>query len=266
MLKDLIHPTLQSFLPKELVQQPLKEVKANCSDCIMARPHNKKRVHYNPKLKCCTFEPFVPNFSVGYILKNPSLTGISAVQTKIQRREYALPIGMVAPVRFQVEFSKRKVGDFGQKSDWLCPYYDFQEESCGIWPARGSVCTSFYCHSSYGDRGLQFWKNFGDFLHIVEMSLMEEALVELDFSPRQISELLGYMNRTLGTAAEMRSWVIPEAKFKMLWNGYDEDIEGFYLKTLKWVEGLSEAGFYQSIGELGEKALTQALKSLKPLL
>jgi hypothetical protein len=265
MLVELVHPTLKKYLPRDFHQSRLQEIKADCSNCIMARPKNKKSIHYDPQLKCCTFEPFVPNFSVGYILKHPELSGSDVVKDKIKRREYALPIGMVAPIRFQMEFSKRKPGDFGQRKDWLCPYYDQKSEGCGIWPARGSVCTSFYCHSSYGQKGLTFWKEFGDSLHIVEMSLMEEALVELDFSPRQVSDLLGYMNRTSATKPELKSWVLPEKQFKQLWNGYDQDIEGFYQKTLNWVESLTESEFYQSIGEVGEKALTRTLKSLKSL-
>ena len=46
------------------------------------------------------------------------------MRDKIRRREYALPIGMVAPVRYQMEFNKRKENEFGQREDWLCPYFN----------------------------------------------------------------------------------------------------------------------------------------------
>ncbi|MNL31998.1 hypothetical protein D3C87_1538200 [compost metagenome] len=74
----------------------------------------------------------------------------------------------------------------------------------------------------------------------------------LDFSPRQVMELLDYHNRYDGTAAEKKSWVLPEAKAKDLWNGYYDDQVGFYKKSYKIISELDKRAFHEMIGEQGQ--------------
>jgi hypothetical protein len=176
---------------------------------------------------------------------------------------------MLPSVRYQVEFNQKKEKGFGQREDWLCPYFDHQNQNCGIWAYRGSVCTSFFCKSSYGRDGLEFWQSLGDFLQHVEMSLAQEALVHLDFSPRQVVELSNFINRKEGNQTELSRWSLPHPQAKKLWNGYYEGQIGFYQKCAKLIQSLSKKDFEEAIGEVGQRSLellqTQANK-LKPKL
>lgn len=258
----------QKWLPKELLGLKLNETKATCDNCAMQKGLHKGPKFYDPKLKCCTYEPFLPNYLVGLALQD-EVPAKAALHEKIKKRQYALPIGMLPSVRFQVEFNEKKEKDFGLREDWLCPYYDHQKQNCGVWAYRGSVCTSFYCKSSYGKDGLEFWQSLGDFLHYVEMSLAEEALVHLDFSPRQVVELSSYINRKEGSNTELSRQSLPEAKAKKLWNGYFEDQIGFYQKCAKLIQSLSKKDFEEALGEMGQRSLEHLqsrANKLKPKL
>jgi hypothetical protein len=250
----------QKFFPKELWQAQLQETKATCDQCNWPE--------YRPDLKCCTYEPFLPNYLVGALLSSTQThpSARQALLHKIEINSYALPIGMVASPRFQIRFNRRKANEFGQREDWLCPYFVKENQNCGVWKYRGAVCTTYYCQSSFGVMGTEFWKQMSDYLTYVEMALMEEALVQLDFSPRQISDCLGYLNRQKQTRAEAQSDVMPEAVARKIWNGYFEDRVGFYKKTYDIVKSLSESQFREALGELGDEIEGSLMESLQEVL
>lgn len=266
MLKYQLPRIYENILPREILTFSPEETKATCDACAMSRPQNKAKVHYRADLKCCTFHPFLPNYMVGaLLLEESSVNAHRIFRDKIARREYALPLGMVAPVNYQVEFNHREEGDFGQREDWLCPYYNKETQNCNVWRNRGVVCTTFFCKSSYGKTGLSFWEKLGSYLWYVELALLEEALVMLDFSPRQVMTLLDYHNRFEGTAAELKSRVIPEKTSRELWNGYYDDQEGFYKKAYNIVANIDKKSFHEMIGEQGQ-SLEEDLFSILPRL
>ncbi len=256
-LKHQLPEIYKHLLPPELLEEEMVEKKATCKSCAMApqkRPAGS-RITYEPNLKCCTFEPFMPNYLVGAILLEDKRfpVGAASIRRKIALREYALPMGLVPTIRFQVEFNQRKTGDFGNREDWLCPYFDRAHNNCGIWKYRGSVCTTFYCQSDFGRSGFRFWRNLSELLNATEMALSEEALVELDFSPRQVSNQLDYFNRHQGTKTEIASASIPQRKWLEIWNGYDNEIEAFYKKTAGLVQSWDRNRFEEAMGEWGQR-------------
>lgn len=241
-LKHQLPPLYRAILPQTLLEADYSEKSATCDDCSMSREKRgaSARLVYDPTLKCCTFEPFVPNYLAGGLFNEASRfpNGVTALRKKIANREYALPIGLLPSVRFQVEFNQREKGDFGNRPDWICPYFQKDTQNCGIWKYRGTVCTTFFCQSDHGARGQRFWGHLSDLLAYVEMALMEETLVELDFSPRQVSACVDYLNRQEGRPEELLSHALEAKKWKELWNGYDSGIEEFYkkchAKVLSW--------------------------------
>jgi Fe-S-cluster containining protein len=252
LLRHQLPQVYSQFLPREILDFGPEETKATCDNCAMSRPQNKAKIHYRADLKCCTFHPLVPNYMVGAILLDETATAAHKIlKDKIARREYSLPIGMVAPVKYQVEFNARQENDFGQREDWLCPYYEKSNGNCNIWKNRGVVCTTFFCKSSYGKVGLKFWESLSSYLWYVELALLEEALTMLDFSPRQVMTLLDYHNRQDGTAAEKKSWVLPEKTSRELWNGYLEDQEGFFIKAHNIIANMDKTAFHEAVGEQG---------------
>lgn len=247
----------QRILPENLLRLSIEETKATCDACI-------KVPQYAENLKCCTFHPFLPNYLIGQILldqKTKPTFITETLQHKISKRQYALPLGIVAPVSYQVEFNKLKATQFGKREDWLCPYYDKAQDRCGIWRNRGSVCTTFYCKSSEGAKGKNFWKVALNYLSYVEMVLCEEALVHLDFSPRQVSDLLGYINRHEGSPGEMKTDSLSLKKAKDLWNGYYDDQENFYIKSLEVVNSFDKKQMSEAMGDLGSNLTAQMMRA-----
>lgn len=267
-LKYQVPRIYEGLLPKDILSFEPEETKATCDSCIMAKPRNRGDIFYELDLKCCTYYPFLPNYVVGAILSQETLATPSAVASlreKIHKREYSLPLGLVAPPNYQVPFNHRKKNEFGRREDWLCPYFNHEQQNCGIWRHRGAVCTSFYCKSSYGNKGIQFWDQISNYLTYVEMALMEESMVMLDFSPRQISDLLGYLNRTEATKTEMKSTSMPEKKARELWNGYYDDQEGFFKKSFQIVGELDRKAFRELLGETGQQLEDRLRKAFEKI-
>lgn len=263
MLKKSLPPIYEHLLPVKILNFKVQETKATCSNC------NWKE--YQPNLKCCTFEPYLPNYLIGALLQDPKThpQALGVFSKKLKNKELLLPIGTTAPISYQVSFNSREPSDFGNRADWLCPYYiqdpSAKGNTCSVWKYRGSVCSTFFCQSSYGKKGKNFWSQLNDYLSYVEMALMEESLVYLDFSPRQISACLDFINRKSGTEAELKTNSLPAAQFKKLWNGYDNDPLGFYVKTYKMVQSFDRKHLKEVMGEMGaeiQKNLMQKMAEI----
>jgi Fe-S-cluster containining protein len=259
MIQHQIPDLYKSFFPKELLTARIEETKATCSSC------NWKA--YQPDLKCCTFEPYLPNYLVGALLGSASTapSAKAALQKKMAARQYSLPIGMTASVKYQVRFNQRKPEDFGNQKDLLCPYYSRDTQNCGIWKYRGAVCTTFFCQSNYGQKGQQFWAQLNDYLTYVEMALMEDVLVHLDFSPRQLSDCLEYLNRHEGSALELKLQSLPIEKARKLWNGYFDEQEEFFRKTYQMVKDFDKKRYKEAMGEMGSEIEDKLLNSLRKI-
>ncbi len=258
--KYITAPVYKSLLPSPILEMELVETKATCDNCLMSKSSISKAKRYREDLKCCTFYPFLPNFAVGAVLSEPRLKKArSAIEKIILERRYSLPIGLVPPVRYQMAFRKRKAGDFGNREEWLCPYFDKSGSQCSIWNYRGAVCTSFYCRSSYGAKGKKFWGGVSDYLTYVEMALMEESLIRLDFSPRQIGDCLMYLNREKASPSEMKTWSLPESVARRHWRDYFDDQVGFFIKCYELARGFDRKAFKEMMGEQGHKLEAQLL-------
>ncbi len=271
-LKYLWPNLYHNFFSRELLEFDIIEQKATCDNCAKAPAKYKKSDFYESHLKCCTFQPYIPNYAIGAILQESGgryQKAQSSLRDKISRREFLLPVGMVAPIPYQTEFVENKEKIFGRDKDYLCSFYDSELNQCGAWQYRGAVCTSFYCFSSYGAKGIRFWNEVSDFQTYVEMALMEDALVHLGYSPRQLSESLRYIKwdpEEDASAALKKSWSLSPKLFKSLWSDHHEDIEGFYQKCYTHVLSFSRKNYEEAMGEFGlklEKKLILRAQSLK---
>jgi hypothetical protein len=256
-LQNLIPSFYQNLMPPEILEMNPIETKATCNNCAMDCENRATRegltstqtTTYDLVLKCCTYQPFLPNFVVGALLEDQQLPQRNVINEFLKTRKFALPIGLVPPLHFQVEFNHREENDFGNRLDWLCPYYDWQNSQCGIWTYRSSVCTTFYCQSSYGKKGLNFWKDFEHYYSFIEMALMEECLAMLDFSPRQVSELIAFLNRTEATQEEILWKELPLDVSRRLWNFYFDEQEIFYKKCFQIVREMKRPQFEELVGD-----------------
>lgn len=271
-LKYLWPEIYTQYFKKELLDSEVNEAKATCHQCVKAKPRYKKTDYYLENLKCCTFQPYIPNYAIGAILSEKSeryLVAQNEIRKKIKNREYMLPVGLVAPIRYQIEYVENKKKIFGRDKDFLCSFYDQEKNQCGAWEYRGAVCTSFYCVSSYGAEGKSFWNKVSRFQTYVEIALMEEAMVHLGYSPRQLSDNLKYIRYDLKnekpTQFERKSWVLQKEKFTALWGDYRNHGEEFYKNCYKHIKSLDSGQFRGAVGELGLKLENELYESVKKL-
>lgn len=232
-LKYQIPHLYQAFIPSPILDLPIQEILATCDRCVQVP-------RYKENLKCCTFEPFLPNFLVGEIIKaeqgSPSFIS-SVLQHKISTFKEAIPLGVLPSLDFRLEFKKLGKGEeFGNRESWLCPYFNGVSSSCGIWRSRGSVCTSFFCISSKGEMGQKFWTKLGDYFHLIEMGLAQRALVEMGFGPRSMQAQLSYLEAENKAAAHE------------FWKDSAYEPLAFYLKCLEFVKNFDRPSLLELLG------------------
>lgn len=249
-IKNIVPAIYREFISAQVLNIDSTEKKATCGNCLRSRD-KRFSYSYRSDLKCCTFHPYLPNYAVGaLLLEEKKTSGILRIEKKIDTREFCLPIGLLAPFDYQLSFLSKDETDFGNRPDLLCPYFDRTENQCSIWEYRGVVCTSFYCRSDYGQNGLKFWAVLSDYLSFVEMALAEECLAQLDFSPRDMSDQLMYLNKRDFSATEQSQKSLAVGVDKKLWNGYSDKAE-FYKKCFSLVQNISRVQFKEILGAQG---------------
>jgi hypothetical protein len=239
-LDQICSPHLAEFLLSKFGPLEVVEKKATCNDCFCSKPTRGDLPYYDKNLKCCTFHPYLPNYAVGGLFEDSGKSEFSkfSLIRKIEQREYTLPMGIFVPVAYQVKFNQRQDTDFGNRHDFLCPYYNQQTSNCGIWRHRGAVCTSYYCISDRGESGLQFWQALGDYLHCCEMVLAQDCVVSMGLPPEAIDNQLEYINCETGTEEELASNSMSEVLFNTHWQGWDGSIEQFYRSCNRYIRDL----------------------------
>jgi hypothetical protein len=158
-----------------------------------------------------------------------------------------LPVGMAAPVAYQIKFNERKPRDFGNREELRCPFYN--RGSCQVWQHRGSVCSTWFCFSSFGARGKEYWRVFLDYLSIVEMSLAQECLAMAGFSPKFINYNLDLIHQKASeenSRQQLQDWTGP-----LLWQDFWEEKEAFYLWSYNHIKNLKRSEYEVIIGKMG---------------
>lgn len=255
--KYILPPLYKRFFPITFWSSELVEAKATCHRCIQAP---KK---YDADLKCCTFWPFIPNYAVGEILLSKEEKYKAAQATilnLIENKHWNLPMGLVAPADYQVDFKKNKKKLFGRDESFLCPYYSKTNNNCSLWLYRGSVCTSFFCESSYGKSGQQFWQKFENYFSYLEMGLSQEVLVYKDFSPKDVTTQLEYLMLD-------KKVKITAGMYKKIWKHFYGQERNFYIQAAEFVNQLPSAQMKEILGETGieiKKQMLAAFEEIKP--
>ena len=256
MIKTSLPQIYQKLIPANILNLSIKETKATCADCLRSRDLRFSYA-YKPNLKCCTFQPFLPNYAVGGILVE-KLNGADRILEIIKKKDHSLPLGLFPDLDYQHKFLQKIKTDFGTKTDLLCRYYDKAENQCSIWNYRGVVCTTYFCTSDYGKDGQNFWKKMNDYLSFTEMALAEDCLVLKDFSPRDISDQLVYLN--FSDFDSIDKYQLSVQKYKKMWNGYDDEVD-FYKSCYNLVKNHSRIDFKKILLNQGLALEKEVLKA-----
>ncbi len=215
---------------------PLEEKKASCDDCRMAR--SAGGFSYKADLKCCTFFPFLYNFQVGALLTEAKSPAFEKLKAFI-KTDQAQPLGVAPDFDYQKKFIKRGVEAFGRDSELLCPYFDRTLSRCGVWNWRGGVCTSFYCESSYGLKGTEFWRNLEKYFLLIENTLSYDALLNLGFDDIEATRCLKSLPKSNTQAFRFS---------ENLWQEMQNEREQVYVKSHSYILSLSHEAFQKLMG------------------
>ncbi len=185
VLSPLYAKWMDQLLDKQLESEKL----ADCLDCPMCKEQNESNneveIQFQTVVKCCTYYPALPNYLVGQILEDNSISSevIDIISLKIDEYSGVTPLG-VSTKSSDVEKYKSisKNRKFGKADGEVrCPYYVDQKSGlCGIRHYRNSVCSTWFCKHNEGLASLYMWDAIRRLLSHIEESLSNWCLLELE--------------------------------------------------------------------------------------
>lgn len=196
-------PELYAGWMKTWLDGPVpNETEATCSHCAMLPPAAdgpalEPHRYFNPRVKCCSYIPALPNFLVGRILadeRTELARGRESTLARLQNPALANPLWLERPSTYSYKYDTRKQF-FGLLDEMVCPHYlDEQGGLCGIWRHRNGVCATWYCKHSRGSVGHRFWVALRDLLITLEDVLAQWCALELAV-PLETVRDLGRLNK-----------------------------------------------------------------------
>jgi hypothetical protein len=192
----VVLPQLYGRWMNSLLGAPIPgERRATCDACAMCRPAGEPSddAYFDPKAKCCTYTPVLPNFLVGRILADgdPAMAeGRTSVLRRIEAQIAVTPIGLGQPPGYASLYDKGEDA-FGRSLTLRCPHYIEATGRCGIWRHREAVCTTWYCKHVRGRVGYEFWRGaLLPLLHTVEYALAKWCVLELGIGVGALAKLV----------------------------------------------------------------------------
>lgn len=182
----------------------------DCRVCQMVKPKGLTRDlgPFRPDLKCCTFGPYLPAFTVGALLTETDHRS-SDILERLDRhfeRSRATPLGL---------FSKQEstsICETGKHVETRCPF--LAGGTCTIWNFRPSPCAGYVCQSRAGAAGFKQWRQWEMRLAQFEWTLAHEVAfemgrtmdeVDVEFTDRRAAK--AYFRETFVRAKRMVSLI-----------------------------------------------------------
>lgn len=135
------------------------ERRATCADCVMCGPDVVGDNHFDPRSKCCTYVPRIPNFMLGRVLADGSIPdGRETVLARLAMGEGISPLGLEVSAVDQAAYDAVVDADgFGRSAALRCPHY-LPDGRCGVWRHRNGICSTWFCRHESGAHGQRFWE------------------------------------------------------------------------------------------------------------
>lgn len=177
----------QSFLPDIFGKEIAVETYADCSNCNMCQPNEyvTDQRFFSSKTKCCTFKPIVPNYLVGGLINDSSMT--SKISTYVNSSHPKMqPLGYFPSHQELAHYSSILPDNFGIDETAACELLD--NGNCSIWKYRNSMCSTYFCHYFKGTYGKLFWVDVRDFLQVIEELITHFICKELGISNQYLTD------------------------------------------------------------------------------
>lgn len=182
-------------------------------------------------LKCCTYFPFIPNFTLGSLTTN----GFNLARTS----GLLLPLGLYPTPERQALIESFGVQGFGRKAELLCPFFNTTSNFCSIWNYRPGVCTTYFCISDREQNGLEFWSDVEAYLNHFEWILASEVFRRLDLGENEMAFCQALTSSKIEPSEQIYlleaawgKWFLKEAEFFQLASTVAQNISDKDLNTL----------------------------------
>jgi Fe-S-cluster containining protein len=253
---DLLPALYHNLLPPFFARDAIREEKATCQSCAMCDPHGGDGDgvrYFRPDTKCCTYQPFLPNFLAGAVLSdaNPALAeGARRVRERIAQRVGVTPRWLGPGRRYSLLFEASRASSFGRSTTLRCSFFEPAGGLCTIWKHRDSACSTFFCKHVGGGDAKVFWVSLESWLAYVERELAAYATATLapELQEPQIA-------RGLITRADLEDQPPSERDYAGYWGAWLGREAEFYMRAYEVVAGLDRATFERLIGDDGQQRL-----------
>jgi Fe-S-cluster containining protein len=262
-LRQALPRVYERILPPFFDQPAPEEPKATCANCAMCPPKDPMPgvTYFRPDTKCCTYQPFIPNYLVGALLSDldPAMAeGQRRARAHIQSR-VGVTSRWLAPSRKRAAlFRAARESSFGRTTLLRCPYLG-PEGLCTVWRHRESVCSTFFCKYDAGADGQAFWRAVDAYLRLVERELAHHAVMTI--APTLVEPPRPLDQMSLEELEDRPPTDEDYASFWGEWRGREEEL---YRATYDLVAGMSREDVERIVGaepeELG--ALEAAARRL----
>jgi hypothetical protein len=248
-LPELYRPWIETLLGGVIPA----ESEATCDRCAMLAPSATAStdtdgrdvaggdLFFDPRAKCCTYVPALPNFLVGRILldrTSEAARGRATVEARIAAGIGVTPAGLEQPPAFLLMY-RNSHDVFGRGVALLCPHYLTDTGRCGIWRHRQSVCSTWFCKYVRGAVGLQFWRTLRHLLDTVERGLTAHCVRTLDPGPGAVGRLVIRPDAPLQVSAVDVGGTPDARAHRAAWGRYAGREREFYEASARLVEPMT---------------------------
>jgi hypothetical protein len=244
------------------------EPRATCLSCPMVdRPGQPRlEVAFNAEHKCCTFQPTLPNFLAGAILRGTDEVGEWSrrmLRQRIRQRFAVTPVAIEKSPVYGALYELAAVAGpaFGQAKGLRCPYYvDRDGGLCGVWRSRPAICATWFCKHERGPLGRLYARAVEALFREAEHALKYWSLREIDMPLEGIAELwlreTDRENPLRPLDADAMNGTIGDAAYRELWGAAAGREEEVYAACAERVATLTAADVRRIAGYRLENVLT----------
>jgi Fe-S-cluster containining protein len=260
---DLLPVVYRDLLPAFFQREAFHEAKATCGDCAMCDKtggaSGDGTAYFRPDAKCCTFQPHLPNYLVGAVLRDvdPGLAdGGRRIRARIAQRIGVTPQWLAPGRKYALLLEASRLTSFGRSTALRCSFYEPDGGLCTIWKHRDSACSTFFCKHVGGADGKAFWVALESWLRFVERRLSAHAIQML--APELEEPAIPGGTLTLEDLEDLPPSLASYASYWGAWEGREAQ---FYERCHELVATLDRETFERVVGDDGGRSLLLDLEA-----
>ena len=249
-IKDKLSPVYDHLLAESFLTMDVPE--ESFSDCDNCHFCTKQSL---PKFssKCCDYHPFIPNYMVGAILSDETeelKEGKKRILKRIKDKIGVTPYGIQSSLPYTKLFKenrakkrKKETVTRAEIDAITCPYLDHGK--CTVYKYRSDLCPVWYCTSTSGKVGNQFWEKIKQYTFAVEKSLRIHVMMELGYP---IEKIHLPNHGPTGLQLQRPDGSLRDKAFKKLWDKWLGKEEDFYKDSFSVVMGMDKDKVDKTLG------------------